>query len=473
MATTEKEGTMRRRILTTAGTITVVLAAGLAAASPIHADETPLSELVIGYPPSCDDTEAATLSAVECAGIEPVDAIGPIAPEIEAAAAETARVETALVVAEGPEALRKNCRFHAEVAFYTANDWNRLAQTLAAEASHCADYYISVPAPEGNKTSPRSDQAWRIRALGPRFHAMAEAHLTGWQSWVIANNKTWTEAGREFRRRMATAGYDVSQGDLWAMNEVPSSVRQNAGQARRNLLDFLKGLHEGDGSTGPSKGLVFVVGFGQRTQNLSLYLANMRSWLSDAGFWTEADSYVRFWAQEVYGDVRAWAVPGAPRMTRTQHLIEYVLHPHTLARAGGDRTSAAELFLRRAYLPLANAAWKWQSGFGFTSIDHVLMQHFLSEQTHAIRHAAGTHPAVGPEGRLGFAWAQQNIGETDFPTKTAGLQKRLASALSHAYAQGGSSQMGACGPPGDHVWCEGTYDGAVFNEAWGAFSNWD
>ena len=220
---------MRRRILTTAVTIIVVLAAGLAGAGPIHADETPSSELVIGYPPSCDDIEAATLSAVECAGIEPVDAIGPIAPEIEAAAAETARVETALVAAEGPEALRKNCRFHAEVAFYTANDWNRLAQNLAAEASHCADYYISVPAPEGNKTNPRADQAWRIRALGPRFHAMAEAHLTGWQAWVMANNKTWIEPGREFRRRMVTAGYDVSQGDLWALNEVPSSVRQNAG----------------------------------------------------------------------------------------------------------------------------------------------------------------------------------------------------------------------------------------------------
>ncbi len=35
------------------------------------------------------------------------------------------------------------------------------------------------PALTANKTMPRPDQAWRIRALGPRFHAMAEAHLTG------------------------------------------------------------------------------------------------------------------------------------------------------------------------------------------------------------------------------------------------------------------------------------------------------
>ena len=196
---------------------------------------------------------------------------------------------------------------------------------------------------------PRGDQAWRIRALGPRFHAMAEAHLTSWQNWVTTNNKTWVDAGKEFRRRMVVTGYDVSLGDTWAMNEVPSSVRQNAGQSRRNLLDFLKGLYEGDGSAAPTKGLVFVVGLGQRTQNLSVYLGNMRGWLSDSAFWSTADAYVRFWAQEVYGDVRAWGVADAPRMTRSRHLIEYVMHPLNLARAGGEQTAVAEAFLRRTY----------------------------------------------------------------------------------------------------------------------------
>jgi hypothetical protein len=101
------------------------------------------------------------------------------------------------------------------------------------------------------------------------------------------------------------------------------------------------------------------------------------------------------------------------------------------------------------------------------------MQHFLSEQVHAIRHDAGTHPQEGPEGRLGFAWSPENLGgEAGFPAKTAELQKRLASAFANAYAQGGSSQIGACGPPGDHVWCEGAVEGAEFNEGWSAFSTW-
>jgi len=329
-----------QRHITIAAAVALMLAAALAAASVSHAEDTPGADLVIGYPPACDDPEAVTNAAVECAGLEQVDSVVPVAPETELAAAETARVETALVAAQGPDALRRNCRLHLEVGLYTPLDWKPLAQTLAAEASHCADYYVMVPTAGGSKTTPRADEAWRIRALGPRFHAVAEAHLTGWQAWVIANNETWAEAGREFRRRMAIAGYDVSKGDLWAMNEVPSAVRQNAGQARRNLLDFLRGLHEGDDSA-PTRGLVFVVGFGQRTQNLSLYLANMRGWLSDSAFWTEADGYVRFWAQEVYGDVRAWAVPAAPRMTRARSLLDYVMHPHALALAGGDRTSAA------------------------------------------------------------------------------------------------------------------------------------
>jgi hypothetical protein len=460
-----------RRIIARSAALVLVLAVSLAGAAAGRADEPLLSPLEIGFPPSCGSEVEVTLSAVECAGIEPVEALGPVDPAIERAAAETASAEFALVAAQGPGALRRNCRLHSEVAVYTANDWRRLGETLAGEATHCADYYISIP-PVTDKTVPRAGEAGRIRALGPRFHAMAEAHLASWQAWVAAaSGRTWLQAGQEFRRRMAAAGYDVGLGDLWAMNEVPSSVRQNAGQSRRNLLDFLRGLYEGDG-TAPTKGLVFVSGFSQRTQVLSVYLSNMRAWLADGAFWTEAGNYTRFWAQEVYGDVRSWGVPGTPLMTRSQHQIDYLLHPLFLARAGGDSSRVAETFLRDHYVSLANAAWRWRSGFGNTDVDDVLMRHYLSEQVHAIRHDAGTHPADGPEGRFGFAWAQQNLGlpAPAFVAATAGLQQRLASALAESYAQGGSSQMGACGPPGDHVWCEGVVEGAAFNEGWSVFS---
>ena len=62
-------------------------------------------------------------------------------------------------------ALIPRCRA-TELVFYAARDWLRLAPKLAEHASPCADYYISVPPLVADKTMPRPNQAWRIRALG-------------------------------------------------------------------------------------------------------------------------------------------------------------------------------------------------------------------------------------------------------------------------------------------------------------------
>src|ERR687896_59983 len=99
------------------------------------------------------------------------------------------------------------CR-SAEFVFYAARDWLRLGPKLAERASPCADYSISIPPLVGDKTYPRPNQARRIRALGPRFHAMAEIHWTTWQTWVRSTGRSWYDAGVEVRRRMAAAGYD-------------------------------------------------------------------------------------------------------------------------------------------------------------------------------------------------------------------------------------------------------------------------
>src|SRR4029079_9078563 len=117
---------MRRRIVITTGACVVALATALAGATSGMAAEPPTADLEIGYPPPCGDEDATTLSAVDCAGVEPVDAIAPIEPEIETARAATARAAPAFVAAGGPDALLKNCRIHAEVSMYTAADWNRL-----------------------------------------------------------------------------------------------------------------------------------------------------------------------------------------------------------------------------------------------------------------------------------------------------------------------------------------------------------
>ena len=85
-------------------------------------------------------------------------------------------------------------------------DWLRLATKLAANQAPCAQYYVSIPPLAADKTTFRPDQPWRIRALGPNFHAVAEISYNGWGSWVAANGSTWYAAGVEARTANGRAG---------------------------------------------------------------------------------------------------------------------------------------------------------------------------------------------------------------------------------------------------------------------------
>ena len=87
--------------------------------------------------------------------------------------------------------------------FYAASDWLRLATKLAQGGSPCAQYFISIPPLTADKTRPRGDQAWRIRALGPRFHALAEIHLATWAQWVERERR---DVARRRRRGAAADG---------------------------------------------------------------------------------------------------------------------------------------------------------------------------------------------------------------------------------------------------------------------------
>src|SRR5512134_2183376 len=104
-----------------------------------------------------------------------------------------------------PYAVGADCR-PLRAVFYAASDWLRLATKLAAAASPCAEYYVSVPPLVADKTTFRRDQASRIRALGPNFHAMAEIHFATWTRWVASTGSSWYTAGVTARQRMAEAG---------------------------------------------------------------------------------------------------------------------------------------------------------------------------------------------------------------------------------------------------------------------------
>lgn len=367
------------------------------------------------------------------------------------------------------------CRLPAKVIVYAASDWVRAAQKLAGSTTPCAEIFLSIPPLAADKTRFRVLQDDLVRAVSPQIHPVAEIHVTGWQGWVAANRKTWFDAGVEARRRMQAAGYDVGAGETWAVNEFSSAVRRGDGNARANMREFVRGLRLGAPGMPESRGIVFVVGLDQRLADTSVYKATMKGFLSDSAFWQEMDASVRFLAQEVYADSRSWGVPGSSRNERARYLNDYLQHLIELAEAGPDDVSTAAAYLRSAFLPLGSAAWPWASAFGDTDIPVDAMRHFVSTQTFAIRHYAGSHPQSGPGERIGFAYAPNPARATTpgFAAGNGSILDRLSAALRESYDHGGGSQMGACGEPGAFDWCDGEREGAVFNAAWQLLQSWD
>jgi hypothetical protein len=390
--------------------------------------------------------------------------------------AKTAKLWQQLV--DRPHALRTrataDCR-PLRAVFYTASDWLRLATKLASAASPCAEYFISIPPIVADKTTFRYDQPWRIRALGPNFHALAEIHMPAWSTWVANNGGSWYAAGVEARRRMAASGFDLASGDNWSVNELSSSVRRGDGDARAEVRDLVRGLYEGDG-TGPRvKGSVLIAGFSQSGTYLSVYKSNMQAWFEDAAFWNDMTSYVSDWSQEVYGDVRNYAAPGATLAQRRDALKAYLAHQLTLVNAGPDEVAPAKSFLRSAYNPLANAAWQWDSAYGWTAVPYAQMQDFVSAQTYALRSA---QPLSGsPVDRFGFAWAPKvpaGMTSAQFATQSGYVLDRLAAAIrdSGNVADPADPGIGACAPAGSNAWCSSALEGAWLNGAWNTFTTW-
>jgi hypothetical protein len=358
--------------------------------------------------------------------------------------------------------------------FYTATDFLRLATKLAETASPCAEYYVSIPAIVGNRTQLRPNAAPRIRALGPNFHAMAEIHFTTWSRWVSETGSSWHAAGVTARRNMAAAGYDVALGDTWALNELTTAVRRGTGNARANIREFLRGLYEGDGSR-PTKGAVLVVGFGQRSSDVSAYQTTLQNWLSDSAFWTDMAAYASDWVQEVYGDVRSFAVPGAPLSARRDAMNDYLHHKLLLAGAGPPTIETARSFLRSTYSPLANAAWERDCCYGWTMVAAEQMAAYVSAQVYALRYSSAT--TGQPQDHWGFAWAPRNgtgMSPADFAARTNVILERLAAAIRASGETPDPADPGsaACGPPGQNVFCTGDLPGATLSAQWGSFRTW-
>jgi hypothetical protein len=185
-------------------------------------------------------------------------------------------------------------------------------------------------------------------------------------------------------------------------------------------------------------------------------------------------SYVSDWSQEVYGDVRNFAVPGTPISTRRDYLNDYLQHKLVLANAGPPTIETARSYLRSAYSPLANAAWARESGYGWTLVPADQMADYVSSQVYALRYFSATSGET--EDHWGFAWAPRNatgLSAADFAAQTNAILDRLGAAIRDS-AETDTSDPGsaACGPPGQNLWCIGDLAGAHFNEAWKSLRVW-
>lgn len=356
-----------------------------------------------------------------------------------------------------------DCPTPTEVVVYTQSAWTIPAEAFLADPSPCADYYIHIPAYSDTKTEPRGDgYPEAVRALGPRLHAVAEFH---WSSWAETSD-SWYDKGVAFREAMETEGYDVDAGDLWAVNELPSTIRSDD-TIRQDARDLFHGLYDGPSGATAVRGIAYTVGMGQGTENFSVYKPYLEDWLSDDDFWTDASSWVRFWAQEVYADPDYVCQTGTTTAERSTQINEYVEHVATLADAGGSSSDVAMSYLDGAYVPLMNAVWMASSGYGNTDVSLEMMEHHVSGQVYAARAWSGTHDV--PDGRLGFAWAREDgVVDADLDT----LAARMASAIHYAYDEGGGSAAGACSPSGAYTWCQCDVADAEFNDGWETFASW-
>jgi hypothetical protein len=271
---------------------------------------------------------------------------------------------------------------------------------------------------------------------------------------------------------MSAAGFDITLGDAWIVNEFPSTVTSGVGPARVNMRNLVHGLYDGDGGP-PTKGGVFDIGIGQGTRDLSTYKSQLEAWLQDAPFWSDMSRYVSDWSQELYGDPRNYDVAGVPLATRRDYLTDYLRHQLAHVRLGDDAT-AARGFLESADSPLANAAWQWDYGFGWTMVSVDQMEGFVSAQIYALRHFSAENGEL--EDHWGFAWAPHNatgMSDADFAAQTGEILDRLAAAI-HDSGPVDPADPGirACSPANHDLWCEDDFAGAWLNDAWKAFTYW-
>ena len=244
-----------------------LLPAAVARAAPTVSADDPTTVAIAladdGYiAPACDDPDLSTLAAADSTGAEPVarrwtriDAESR--PTVESLSAAAARFGATEPSPAGFEysAARGGLLLHV-VGLDPARP-DAPGQRVALRG-HC----ISIPPLANDKTAlrcptDRPQQDDLIRALGARFHPVAEFHFQGWRTWWRAvPGRTPQDAAHLFLQRVRDCGYDFSRGETWSLNEVHSGIAANNPGARDEMRLVINTLHAGLPEMPASRGIV-------------------------------------------------------------------------------------------------------------------------------------------------------------------------------------------------------------------------
>jgi hypothetical protein len=161
--------------------------------------------------------------------------------------------------------------------------------------------------------------------------------------------------------------------------------------------------------------------------------------------------------------------------TRRDYLNDYLQHKLVLAGAGPTEIEPSRAYLREAYSPLANAAWPWETAWGWTMVPVEQMNAYVSAQVNAMRWFSTTSGQA--RDHWGFAWAPRNttgLPTAEFGAQTGLILDRMAAAIrdSGNVIDPANPGSGACGPPGQELFCVVDIPDARHNESWKSFRAW-
>ena len=290
----------------------------------------------------------------------------------------------------------------------------------------------------GDRLAPPRDEAGRcslavrpVLRLGPARRRRQDEAATG---SGVADPRARPErprVGRDPFHRLAEVGHEhrlrlvpgrcrgeapdgvrrVRRGRGGHVGAERALVGRAAGRRQRDartFASFLRGLYDAAGEGPPTRGVVWIVGVGQRVPEIATYKARMQEWLQDSRL---LGRHERVRQRLVAGGLRRRARLRGARSRRSTNrrdaLVDYLRHSDLLA-ARRRRTPPARRTrssrTREARSPTRRGSGAPRSGGRSSTVD--LMQQYVSAEVYALRNHGAR--SGRPSDRFGFAWAPRN-----------------------------------------------------------------